>query len=140
MAYSVRRVEYFTTTVRDQPGAAFELLDMLAGLGINLLAFTAAANGRANTQLTLFPEDPLKLQSEARRDHMVLDGPHPAVMVQGDDEVGVLAHIHGTISRANVNVYTASGVAHRNGSFGYVIYVRPDAVDTVVSALAVEIP
>lgn len=41
MACSARRVEYFYTTVSDQPGEAYKLLQALADLEINLLAFTA---------------------------------------------------------------------------------------------------
>ena len=33
MACSVRRVDYFTTTVTDQPGEAYKLLTALADLG-----------------------------------------------------------------------------------------------------------
>ena len=41
MAYRIRRVEYYYTTVEDQPGEAYKLLSRLASLGVNLLAFTA---------------------------------------------------------------------------------------------------
>jgi hypothetical protein len=41
----VRRVDYFSTTVKDQPGEAYQLLTTLADLGINLLAFTAVPIG-----------------------------------------------------------------------------------------------
>ena len=135
MAFKVRRIEYFTTTVKDRPGEAYELLEMLAGLGINLLAFTAVPIGPTSTQLTMFPDDALKLADEARKDQLVLDGPHPAFIVEGDDEMGVLAEIHRTLSQANVNVYAATGVAHGNRSFGYIVYVRPEQFEVAVSAL-----
>ncbi len=35
----------------------------------------------------------LKLAREAQKDCLVLDGPHPALLVQGDDELGALAHL-----------------------------------------------
>ena len=41
MPYRIRRVEYYYTTVEDQPGEAYKLLSRLASLGVNLLAFTA---------------------------------------------------------------------------------------------------
>src|SRR5579864_2602725 len=88
MACDVRRVDYFYTTVADQPGRAYELLKTLADLGINLLAFAAVPIGPLYTQLTLFPQDRGKLAHEAQSAGLVLDGPHPALMVQGDDELG----------------------------------------------------
>jgi hypothetical protein len=135
VAYEVRRVDYFSTVVRDRPGEAYELLDMLAGIGINLLAFTTVPMGPVTTQLTIFPDDSRKLAREAERDSLVLDGPHPALMVQGDDELGVLAEIHGTLSRANVNVYATTGVSTSSGGFGYIVYVRPEQFEAAVAAL-----
>jgi len=46
MPYSISRVAYFTTTVRDQPGEAHHTLQLLAEHGINLLAFTATPSNR----------------------------------------------------------------------------------------------
>jgi len=137
MAFRIRRVEYFTTTVQDQPGEAYKLLSQLADLGLNLLAFTAVPVGPLRAQLTIFPEDPLKMADAARKAGLVLDGPHPALLVQGDDELGALARIHAKLYEANVNVYASSGVADGRGSFGYVVYVRPEEYERAASALGV---
>ena len=67
MACSVRRVDYFTTTITDQPGEAYKLLTTLANLGITLLAFTAVPIGPLHTHLTLFPGDTGKLPPKRRR-------------------------------------------------------------------------
>jgi len=135
MACSVRRVEYFSTTVKDQPGEAYKLLTALADLGISLLAFTAVPIGPSHTQLTIFPEDTGKLAREAQKDRLVLDGPHPALLVQGDDELGALAEVHMRLSDARVNVYASTGMADGRGCFGYIIYVRPEDYDRAVLAL-----
>jgi hypothetical protein len=135
MAFHVRRIDYFSTTVRDDPGEAYKLLATLANLGVNLLAFTAVPVGTLHTQLTIFPEDSAKLANEAKKDRLALDGPHPALLVQGDDELGALAELHMKLMKANVNVYASTGVADGAGSFGYVIYVRPQQYNLAVAAL-----
>jgi hypothetical protein len=135
MACSVRRVEYFTTTVADQPGEAYRFLQTLADLGISLLAFTAVPIGPLYTQLTLFPEDTGKLAREAQSASLVLHGPHPALLVQGDDELGALAELHMRLSDAQVNVYASTGVADGRGSFGYIIYVRTEEFARATEAL-----
>jgi predicted amino acid-binding ACT domain protein len=137
MACVVRRVDYFYTTVADQPGKAYALLKTLADLGINLLAFAAVPIGPLYTQLTLFPEDRGKLTREAQSAQLVLDGPHPALMVQGDDELGALAELHVKLARASVNVYASTGVADGKGSFGYVLYVRPEEFEKASASLGV---
>jgi hypothetical protein len=137
MECDIKKVEYFYTTVKDQPGEAYKILAELAALGINLLAFTAVPIGPATTQLTIFPEDTALLKKEAAKAGMTLDGPHPALLVRGDDDLGALAEIHLKIFAANVNVYSASGVTDGRGSFGYIIYVKSEDYERAVAALCV---
>jgi len=138
MSYKIRKVEYFYCSVVDQPGEAYKLLSQLEQGGINLLAFTAIPVGPDRTQLTLFPEVASKLMTEAKRSGFNLDGPHPAILVQGDDELGALADIHQILYQAKVNVYASNGVTDSNGSFGYLLYVRPEDYDKAAAALKSE--
>jgi hypothetical protein len=137
MPYSISRIYYFNTTVRDQPGEAYRALQALADLGVNLLAFTAAPIGPTSSQLTLFPEDTPLFANAATKAHLPLDGPHPALLVQGDDKLGAFAHIHEMLYAAEVNVYASSGVTDGRGGFGYVVYVRQDQFEQACKALGV---
>jgi hypothetical protein len=137
MAFTIRRVEYFYSTVKDEPGAAYRILSQLAKLGVNLLAFTGVPIGPSRAQLALFPEEPGKLTTAARAANLPLDGPHPALLVQGDDELGALASVHERLFEAGVDVYAASGVTDGHGSFGYVVYVREDQFGRAAKALGV---
>ena len=135
MAYAARRVEYFYTTVTGASNEAYELLTHLADLGVNLVAMNSMPLGPESVQLTLFPEDTLKLQSAARNGNLRLDGPHTAVLVQGDDEVGAIARLHHRLGAARVNVYATSGVTDDKGMFGYILFMRPEDADRAVQAL-----
>ncbi len=135
MAYTIRAVDYYTTTVQDQPGEAYKLLSQLAEVGINLLAFTAVPIGPSRAHLTLFADDDELLLETARRANMALDGPTPAILVQGDDSLGALAQIHEKLARAEVNVFASSAVTDGRGSYGYVIYVRPEECERATWAL-----
>lgn len=137
MSYTIKKVEYFYCSVVDQPGEAYKLLSQLEKSGINLLAFTAIPIGPNRTQLTLFPETPEKFVTEAKRSSFAIDGPHPALLVQGDDELGALAEIHHILYEANVNVYASTGVTDNRGSFGYLLYVRPEEYERAAMALKV---
>ncbi len=135
MPFTIRRVEYYYTTVKDQPGEAYKLLNMLAGMGVNQLAFSAIPVGPNSTQLAVFPEDPAKLSSEANLAGMTLDGPHHALLIQGDDELGALAGIHQKLYEADINVYASSGVTDGRGSYGYLIYVKEEDFDRAALTL-----
>jgi hypothetical protein len=135
MGLNISRVEYFHTTVQDRPGEAYNMLESLAGLNVNLLAFTAVPVGPDRTQLTLCPESAISFAHIAASGGLTLDGPHYALLVQGDDGLGALARVHEKLYDAGVNVYASSGVTDGKGSFGYLIYVRPDSFDAAAEAL-----
>lgn len=136
MAYTIRRIDYFYTMVRDEPGEAYKLLNALADQGVSQLAFTGVPMG-TRFQLTLFPERSPKLQEVARKAGLVLDGPHKAFLVQGDDELGALVDVHKKLFQAGVNVSASMGVTDGKGSFGYIVYVRADDVDRAARALGI---
>ena len=135
MAYTIRRVDYFYTTIEDEPGVAYELLNQLASLGINMLAFTGMPLGPDSIQLAMFPEDQHRLVDAAKKAGFGLDGPHRAILVQGDDTLGALAEIHHRLSDAGVDVYASTAVTDGRGAFGYLIYLRPEECDRAVAAL-----
>jgi hypothetical protein len=113
MAFSVRRADYFYTTVEDRPGEGHKLLTQLADVDVNLLAFAAVPIGPVHTQLTLFPDDAERMASAARKAGLALDGPHPALLVQGDDDLGALAGVHEKLFEAGVNVYASTCTPRR---------------------------
>jgi len=150
MAVDIRRVDYFYTTLRDQPGEACHLLAQLASSDVNLLAFGAMPVGPARSQLTLYPESVHRLAAVAEKIGLVLDGPHPAILVCGDDELGALAGIHQRLADVElgalagihqrladvkINVYAANGLTDGRGTFGYLIHIKPDDIDAALNAL-----
>jgi hypothetical protein len=137
MAHTIRRVEYYNATVRDEPGQGYKVLSQLAERGVNLLAFTAIPVGPVQTQLTIFPDNAGKLAEAARSAGLSLMGPYLAFLVQGDDELGEFARIHANLYRSHVNVYASSGVTDGHGGYGYVLYVRPEAYDRAAQVLGV---
>ncbi|HBI16414.1 MAG TPA: hypothetical protein DDY20_13070 [Desulfobulbaceae bacterium] len=137
MAFTIRSVEYYYTVVKDKPGEAYKLLNLLAQLGVKQLAFSAIPIGPDSTQLAVFPEDKAKLVSEAKNSGIHLDGPHHALLIKGDDELGALAGIHQKIFEANINVFASSGVTDGEGSFGYLIYVKEEDFLRAVETLGV---
>ena len=137
MKNTVRRASYFYATVKDQPGQAYQALNQLAELGINLLALTVVPIGPNTTQMTIFPSDEEDLQDIARETGMPVDGPHHAILVQGNDEIGALADIHKILFEAGINVYASNGVSDGKGSYGYLLYVRPEAFEEAAKALGI---
>ena len=137
MAFQLRKVDYFYLNLADEPGRYLKLLKQLAELGIDLLAFASVPVGPARTQLAVFPADSGRLLRESERAGLVLDGPHPALLAQGDDELGALAGVHERLHRAGVEVYASNGVADGRGGYGYVLYVRPEDVARATDALGI---
>jgi len=137
MSTQVRRVDYFYTALEDQPGEAYRVLAQLAEMGVDLLAITSVPVGPQRTQMTLFPADSSKLQEIAKQAGMRLDGPHPALLAQGEDKLGAVADLHAKLGSAGVNVFASNGVTDGRGSFGYVLYVRPEQYDLATGTLGI---
>jgi hypothetical protein len=137
MGHTIRRVEYFYTSVNDRPGEALRFLTALADLGVNLLAFTAIPTGMHQTQLMIFPADSHTLTDQSERVGFAVDGPHSALLVQGEDVPGALVGIHESLHDAGINVAAATGVSGGGGSFGYVIHIRPADFERAAEVLGV---
>ena len=126
MGATIRTVDYYYTTVFDQPGEGCKLLTKLAAADVNLLAFTAIPIGPERTQLVLFPENVDLLIRAAAESVFTLVGPQKAFLVQGDDQLGALINIHRILYDASINVYSSSGVSDGRGGYGYIIHVKPE--------------
>ena len=137
MSVNIRTINYYNLNVQDQPGEALKVLSYLKDLGVNLLAFSAIPMGANNMTLTVFPDSGAKLSKELRFAGRQLEGPHNAILVQGDDELGALTTIHQKLFEANVNVSAANGVTDGKGGFGYVIYIRSDEFKKAADALGI---
>jgi hypothetical protein len=137
MAFDIKRVEYYYITVEDKTGEGFKLLSVFAGVGVNLLAFEAVPLGPMRTQFTLFPDDGFKMTDGAKKAGLTLDGPHSALLVQGDDESGALAGIYEKLSQAGIHVYASNGIADIKGSYGVILYFKQEDYEKAVAALEV---
>jgi len=135
MPANVRRVQYFYATVRGEPDEAYGLLTHLAEQGVNLLALHTVPMGPESTQLTFFPDDPMRLQNAAREAGLVLEGPHTAILVQKEDAIGAVASLHTRLQKASVHVYASTAIVDGKGFFGYVLYVREGDADRAMAAL-----
>lgn len=137
MADTIRIVDYYQTTVHDEPAAAYHLLARLADAGVNLLGFNAIPFGMHATQLVLFPEDGDVLSRVVTSLGLAATGPHRALLVQGDDQLGALAEIHRRLLDVDVHPYAASGLTDNRGGFAVVIHLRGDQVERAAQALGI---
>ena len=137
MAFDIKRVEYYNITVEDHAGEGSKLLSLFASVGVSLLAFKAVPLGPMRTQFTLFPNDGLKMTDGAKKAGLELDGPHSALLIQGDDESGALADIYEKLSQADIHVYESSGIANIKGSYGVILYLKQEDCEKAIAALKV---
>ena len=139
VAYAVRPVDYFYASLRDDDAGAVRVLNQLEEIGVELLAFAVVPQSASQVQFAIVPEDPGKLTAEAARAGVPLEGPHHALLVQGDDRLGVLASVHRRLLAANVDVFSSGGVSDGRGSFSYVVFVREDQFAAAVEALSIDV-
>ncbi len=137
MSYKIRRLNYYYAITQDKPGEAHKILSILADVGINQLAFNVMQMGPERSQITLFPDDASLLENVAKKAGLNLDGPYQAILVQGSDELGALIEVHEKLHDANINIASSTAIADGNGSYGYLIYVRPNEYEKAAEVLAI---
>jgi hypothetical protein len=140
MTLGIRRVEYFKAAVGDQAGEASKLLSLVAGFGVSLLAFKAVPLGPGRIQFSLFPDDAAKMTSGADRAGLKLDGPHSALLIEGDDESGALADIYKKLAQAEIRVIESSGIADIKSGYGVVLYLKQEDCDKAAAAIRMNHP
>ena len=85
MTATIRGVEYYYVTVKDQPGEAARFLTHLAEAKIHLLAFSAFPIGPGVVQFALFPESLEGLERTAAKHGFTVMGPQQAFLIQGEE-------------------------------------------------------
>jgi len=138
MAASIYSVDYFYTTVEDQPGQGCRFLETLATEDVNLLAFNAFPVGRDRTQLVIYPLNATWLGDLARHEGLRLVGPHHAFIVHGDDALGALVDIHQKLCDANINISSSNGITDGRGGYRYIMHVHPEDYPRALEVLDVD--
>jgi len=138
MAANIFSVDYYYTTVEDNPGQGCNFLKLLAAEEVNLLAFNAFPLGSTKTQLVIYPLNATWLAEVARRQGLTLNGPHHAFLVQGDDELGALIEIHQKLCDSHINVASSSGVVDGRGGYRYILHVHPEEYEEAMRVLGID--
>jgi hypothetical protein len=135
MTFKIKKVEYYNTIVEEHAREGSKLLAAFASVGVNLRAFKAAPLGSKLTQFTLIPEDGSKMDAGAAKGGLNIDGPHAALLIEGDDQSGALADIYEKLSQANIPVNESSGIAGINGGYGVMLYLEEKDCERAAAAL-----
>jgi hypothetical protein len=136
MSLEITRVDYYKVTVEEHVAEGSAMLATIVGAGVDFLAYKAVPLGAARTRFTLFPVDGSRLMDGAAKAGLEVDGPHPAVLIVGDERPGALADIYGRLARAGISVEESCGIAHINGGYGVVLCLRPEDCDRAITALS----
>jgi len=135
MAFTVRALEYFATSVPDKAGAGHGILAALAAEGVNLLAVSGFPAGAGKAQLDLIPEDAAAFARAAARLKLRTRKPKGVFLLQGDDQVGALADVLGRLAAQKIHVIAAQALSAGNGRFAMILWVRPAAYAKAAKAL-----
>jgi hypothetical protein len=131
----IGKVSYFYTTATDRPGEGAGVLRVLSDHGVNLRAFSATPMGPDHTHFVLFPERPEAMVRILQDAGLLVSGPHHALLVEGEDEIGALEGLYRTLQERGIHVYSSLAIGSR-GRFGCILYLKPSDLDPALDALA----
>ncbi len=136
MAYQIRQVDYFYTTVPDKPGEGARVLSGLRDAGVNLVVFSGFPAGRKG-QLDFVPSDAQAFVAASKKLGLQLSGKKRGFLVQGEDQPGAAAEIMVTLGTAGVNVVSLQAICSGEGHFGAILWVKPPDVKKAARALGI---
>ncbi|MBI5612208.1 MAG: hypothetical protein HY942_03935 [Gammaproteobacteria bacterium] len=119
---TVKKVNYFVTSVPNKPGAAAHALNALRG--VNLLVFTGFPSGRG-AQLDFVPQNSAAFKAAAKRAKLKLRVKQGGFLIQGGDRAGAIARIMSRLAAAKINVTAIDAVCAGGGRFGAILWVKP---------------
>jgi len=134
MRDTIRKVDYFSTRVPDQPGQTFRVLSTLVSAGVNLLACTGFPRGRS-AQIDVVPDNTRKFRAAARKAGLNFNPQKTGFLIQGDDRPGALAGNLKKLADARVNVTAVDGLSAGKGRWGAILWVKPEDVRKASKAL-----
>jgi len=137
VAEKIRQVEYYYTTVPDEPGTASKVLSQLQQAGVNLVAYLAFPSEKSKSQIDLVPENVGALKEAAGKSGVRLTGPRKAFLVQGDDRVGAVAEVTRKLADAKINITAAAATSAGGGRYGMIIWVAVGDQAKAAKALGV---
>ena len=137
MADTIRRVDYYYVQVPDKPGEALKILDRLKDAGANLLSFTAFPVEGGKSQLDFVPEKPDDFVKAMQGSGVQLSSKKQAFLYQGKDRAGAVAEILKKLADARVNAHAGNASCAGCGSFGMILWVRPEGFEAAAKALGV---
>jgi len=103
---------------------------------VNLLAFSGFPEGR-RAQMDFIPVDAAAFKSVAKANKWKVVGPKRGFLIQGDDRVGAIADIVGTLADAKINV-TAIDAIVTDGRYGALCWVTPRDFKKAVQILGAQ--
>jgi hypothetical protein len=134
MADTIRRINYYYTTIADKPGEGARLLDVLRNAGVNLLALHAFPSAR-KAQIDFVPSNAGAFTTAAQNAKIKLSKPKTAFLLDGDDRVGALAGVLTRLGSAKINVTAVTGVCSGMGRYGAILWVKTKDVEKAAAVL-----
>jgi len=110
--------------------------ERLKDAGVNLLAFSGFPEGR-RAQMDFIPADAAAFKSVAKANKWKLVGPKRGFLIQGDDRVGAIADVAGTLADAKINVTAIDAIA-TDGRYGALCWVAARDVKKAAQVLGAQ--
>ena len=133
MPDTIRKVDYYYSTVPQRAGQGARVLDAFRDAGVNFLAIHAFPSaGRA--QIDFFPENSRAFLKAAHKAGVKVSPKRTAFLIEGNDRVGAMAELLEKLGDAKINVTAMDAVA-TGGRFATILWVWRDNVNRAARAL-----
>ncbi len=134
MGDTISKVDYYYTTVPNEPGEGARVVEVLKEEGVNLLAFHGFPT-ESGSQLDFFPEDSRAFVAAAERAGIELSSRKTAFLIEGSDRPGACADWQIRLAQAGINITAMDAVISGKGRYGALLWVAPNQMEEAEKAL-----
>jgi hypothetical protein len=127
MPDTVRKVEYFSITVPNQPAKAFGVLSTLVSSGVDLLACIGVQRGR-RAQIDVVPADTRRFKASVSKAGLTFTPEKTGFLIQGKDRPGALASHLEKLGGNGINVTGIDSLSAGEKRWGAIIWVDNETV------------
>ena len=135
MAYRVRKVNYCKMTVSSRTGQAEKVLRAIKEAGIDMYAFSGFPTKARKSQVDFVSDDTAAIKRLAKKSGWRLSNTKKAFLVQGNDQIGAIHKIFKKLADEKINVTAADAVAAGVGSYGMILWVKPNVYNRAARVL-----
>lgn len=131
-------VNYYSIEIKNKCGEGAKLMTMLKDAGVDMSGLWGYPLKGKKARFDVIPKDAKALEKAAKKAGIELGKKRPAILLDGEDQAGVLVEPLAKLAAAGVSVIAVAAVCAGAGRFGALLQIDSDDAKKAKKALGIK--